>query len=48
MSVSDLLAVAAILVSILSAVYARYSVSESKRANSIALLAERKQIFRDF
>lgn len=48
MSVSDLLAVAAILVSILSAVYARYSVSESKRANSIALLAERKQIFKDF
>lgn len=48
LSSSDIIAIFAVLVAGLSALYARWSWAESKKANFISLLAERREIHRAF
>ncbi len=45
---SDVIAILAILVSTLSAIYARYSWAEAKKANAISLLSYRQDIYMAF
>lgn len=45
---SDLIAIVAVIISGLSALYARWASSEAKRANEISLLSHRKAIYDAF